>query len=155
MTDEIQKKIAKQSRTRITPKQILIILRINENSNNSVFKTSNIYNAKALIRRQALESLTLIQALLQNLYRLKWHCEYLKNYLDRVIHLFFIKNIFKQMLKINWEMLIINCIYKINRYKLSLLVITGMIALNTNFYITFAFILNKTTKNYVWVLKQL
>ncbi len=69
--DEIQAKIAKQSRTRITSKQILTTLCIDENSNNSMFKLSDIYNVKVAIRRHALESVTLIQALLQNLHRPK------------------------------------------------------------------------------------
>lgn len=62
--DEIQKKIAKQSQTRITSKQIFITLCIDENSDNSLFKTLNIYNVKTFIQRQALKSFTFIQALL-------------------------------------------------------------------------------------------
>lgn len=48
-----------------------------------------------------------------------------------------------------------DCTYKTNRYKLPLLVITGVTALNISFYIAFAFLLNETTKDYVWVLEQL
>lgn len=48
-----------------------------------------------------------------------------------------------------------NCTYKINRYKLSLLIISGMTALNTTFYIAFAFILQEKVKDYMWVLEQL
>ncbi len=49
MINEIQAEIAKQSRIRITSKQILITLRINENSDNSMFKSFNIYNVKVII----------------------------------------------------------------------------------------------------------
>ncbi len=47
--DEVQAKITKQSRIRITLKQILITLRINENLDNSLFKSFNIYNVKVII----------------------------------------------------------------------------------------------------------
>ena len=39
--------------------------------------------------------------------------------------------------------------YKINKYKLLLLIIIEIIALNIFFYIEFAFIKSKYTKNYV------
>ncbi len=48
-----------------------------------------------------------------------------------------------------------NCTYKINRYKMSLLIITEVTALNTSFFVGFCFMEAEKTANYVWVLKQL
>lgn len=45
--------------------------------------------------------------------------------------------------------------YKTNRYKLPLLIISGVTALNTSFYIAFGFILHETADDYIWVLEQL
>ncbi len=59
------------------------------------------------------------------------------------------------MLKRNSEILIMNCIYKINRYKMSLLIIIEIIALNIFFFVNFCFIATKKTSDYVKVLKQL
>ena len=72
-----------------------------------------------------------------------------------VTHLFIIKKISKKLLKINSKILIMNCIYKINRYKLSLLVIFEITALNISFYIAFVFMLHEIADDYIWVLKQL
>jgi len=48
-----------------------------------------------------------------------------------------------------------NSIYKTNCYKLSLLIISEVIALNISFYIAFDFILHEIVDNYIWVLEQL
>ncbi len=120
-----------------------------------MFKAADIYNAKTALCRDILDSFTFIQALLQNLHREAWHCEYLKNQLNRVTHLFFMKNILKKLLKINLKILIMNCIYKINRFKLSLLVIFEVTALNIRFYIVFVFMLHEIAIDYIWMLKQL
>ncbi len=53
------------------------------------------------------------------------------------------------MLKRNSEILIMNCIYKINRYKMSLLIITEVTALNTSFFVEFCFMEAEKTANYV------
>jgi len=64
LTNQIKDNIASQSRARITPRQILTALRLDSDPDNSMFKAGNIYNAKAALRRNALESLTSIQALI-------------------------------------------------------------------------------------------
>jgi hypothetical protein len=155
LTNQIKANIAHQSRSRITPKQILTTLRLDSDPENPMFKPADIYNAKAALRRDTLSSLTPIQALLQNLHREAWHCEYLKDQMDRVTHLFFMKNTSVELLKINSEVPIMDCTYKTNRFKLPLLVISGVTALNTSFYIAFAFMLHETTTDYTWVLEQL
>ena len=42
-----------------------------------------------------------------------------------------------------------NCIYKINRYKMSLLIIIEVIALNIFFFVKFYFMKVEKTTNYV------
>ncbi len=53
------------------------------------------------------------------------------------------------MLKRNSEILIMNCIYKINRYKMLLLIIIEIIALNIFFFIDFCFMTAKKISDYV------
>lgn len=69
LINQIKSDIVNQSRARITLKQILTALRLNTDSNNSMFKAINIYNVKTALRRNALKSFTFIQTLLQNLHR--------------------------------------------------------------------------------------
>ncbi len=42
-----------------------------------------------------------------------------------------------------------NCIYKINHYKLSLLIIFKVTALNISFYIAFVFMLHEIIDDYI------
>ncbi len=48
-----------------------------------------------------------------------------------------------------------NCTYKINKYKMSLLTICKQTKLHINFYIVFCFMIKKKMNNYRWILKQL
>lgn len=53
------------------------------------------------------------------------------------------------MLQFNSEVLIIDCTYKTNKYRMSLLVISKQTIISITFYIAFAFMLDKNTKNYL------
>ena len=53
------------------------------------------------------------------------------------------------MLSLNIKVLIINYIYKTKKYKMSLLIIIKIIALNIIFYIVFYFIKEENYNNYV------
>jgi hypothetical protein len=48
-----------------------------------------------------------------------------------------------------------NATYKINRYKMSLLIISEQTTLNITFYVVFCFMTQKTSANYICVLRQL
>ena len=69
--------------------------------------------------------------------------------------MFFARKSSQELLKINYEVLILDATYKTNRYKLPLLIITGVTALNTSFYAAFAFMSAENTEDYVWVIQQL
>ena len=50
-------------------------------------------------------------------------------------------------------MLILNAIYKINKYKSSLFIIIEITILNFSFYVNFIFIKLKYILNYIWIIK--
>ena len=70
-------------------------------------------------------------------------------------YFFFISNCMQKLFRENHEILLINCIYKINKYKMSLLVIIEIISLNIIFYVDFCFMKEDRHNDYVWVLKIL
>jgi hypothetical protein len=53
-----------------------------------------------------------------------------KNHENHIIHFFFVKISSEILLKINYEVLIINCTYKTNRYKFSFLIINEQTAMH-------------------------
>jgi hypothetical protein len=74
---------------------------------------------------------------------------------NQITHLFFIKDSSRVLLKSNYEILVMNCTYKINRYKISLLILSEQISLHINFYVAFYFMISETSFDYIWVLKKL
>jgi hypothetical protein len=152
MTFEIKNEISRQLIVQIASSQIISSLRIinfildwdNTNSENSriinfMFKSRDIYNMKAQLRREAFNFLTFIQALIQELNRDDWTYNLQKDENNQVTHLFFNKESSQSLLKKNFEIFIMNCIYKINKYKMFLLIISDQTTLHINFYVTFCF----------------
>lgn len=56
------------------------------------------------------------------------------------------------MLKLNYKILLMDCIYKTNIYNMLLYITIRVMFLNTTNYIAFAFLLSKTVDNYHWIL---
>jgi hypothetical protein len=67
MTSEIKKQIDIQTFTKTVSQQIIINLRLNADEKDSTLKLKNIYNQRQRIRKEELNNLTFIQALLQTL----------------------------------------------------------------------------------------
>jgi hypothetical protein len=172
MISKIKSEISRQLKVQVSTSKILSSLRIPDliievdfiNSKdprviNSMFRSRDIYNLKTEMRREELDSLTLIQALIRQLNERQddWKYQLWKNENDRnqITHLFFAKRSSRFFLKSNYEMLVMNCIYKINRFRMSLLIISDQTALHTNFYVAFCFMMTEITTDYLWVLRQL
>ncbi len=52
-----------------------------------------------------------------------WTFSFRKDRLNQITHLFFFKESSQKILKVNYEVLIMNCIYKTNKYKMLLMII--------------------------------
>lgn len=84
-----------------------------------------------------------------------WTFDFKKNDENHIIHFFFMKKSFETLIKTNNEVILMNCTYKINRFKMSLFIIFDHIVLHIIFYIIFAFLIKKITFDYAWILNQL
>jgi hypothetical protein len=147
-------KIDYQSKTQTTSTQVFIFMRFEDED--CILKSRDIYNVKQSIRRNILEFLTLIQFFLQNLKRNNWYYKYrIIFFAYEVIHFFFVEKHIFELLKNNWKILLMNCIYKINKYKFSIFIIVYHIFLSIIFYVDFAFLTKKIKKNYIWMLETL
>jgi len=142
MTEEVRESISSLTKAGVRPTQVLTHLRLGANQENPFFTRHDVYNVKDQQRRQALGVLSPVQALLQNLERDSWFWQYEKDELDRITKLFFSRSSCRDMLTRNSEVLIMDCTYKTNCYKMPLLVITGVTALNTSFFVGFCFIVS-------------
>ena len=66
-----------------------------------------------------------------------------------MIHLFFINKHCDNFLKVNLQIFLMNCIYKMNYYKLLLMIINEIIFFNILFYVVFCFFIAEKEKNYI------
>ncbi len=71
----------------------------------------------------------------------------------QIRRLFFTKISSHKVLKLNYEVLLIDSIYKTNVYRMPLYIITGVTPLNTTYYVGFAFLSMETVEDYEWVLQ--
>jgi hypothetical protein len=120
-----------------------------------MIKARDVYNIKTQMRREKLEFMTSIQALMHELDTNDWVYFFRKNRFNQVFHLFFSRESSQTILKANYEMLIEDCIYKINKYKMLLMIIFDQIALHKTFYVVFCFMTKEKQNDYVWIMKQL
>ncbi len=107
------------------------------------------------MRREKLEFMTSIQALMHELDTNDWIYFFRKNRFNQMFHLFFSRESSQTILKANYEMLIEDCTYKINKYKMFLMIIFDQIALHKTFYVVFCFMTKEKQNDYVWIMKQL
>jgi hypothetical protein len=69
LIDEIKDRIFRQSKVQIALIKILFILRLKANEENLIYKTRDIYNVKTKIKRDILDDLFFVQALMKQLKR--------------------------------------------------------------------------------------
>lgn len=72
---------------------------------------------------------------------------------NRLLHLFFAYNQSIALLQDFPEVLLTDYTYKINRFKIPLLNIVGIISLNSNFHFGFTFLSQEAEEDFTWVLK--
>lgn len=78
-----------------------------------------------------------------------------KLYNEKLKFLFFTSKCMQKLLHENFKISIMNCIYKINKYKMLLLIIINITSLNIFYYVIFCFMKDKSFNDYVWVMKTL
>jgi hypothetical protein len=82
-----------------------------------MIKARDVYNIQAQMRRDELGSMTSVQALMHQLEDGDWTYSFQKSSRIQVTHLFFSKGSSQSILKTNYEVLIMDCTYKTNKYK--------------------------------------
>lgn len=75
-----------------------------------------------------------------------WYIHCIKDDEDCIEQLFFAKVSFQKILKYDYEVLLIDAMYKTNKYKMPLIIISRVMPLNTSYYIAFAFVSKETYK---------
>ena len=154
MIEEVLKEIEKSVKQSIKTSTILRELRMNHDEKNLIFKARDIYNERDVLRLEELELLTSTQILIKALSDdEQWYMQIKIDAEQKIQYLFYTSNCMQKILLENAELLIMNCIYKINRYKMPLLIIIEIINLNIFFNVNFCFIKSECMTDYIWALK--
>ena len=155
MTKDVKDTVVAQTRINISTKQILSGLRLDGDEENPIVKPSDIYNIRARHRQEELGPYSAVQALMLALSKEEdWYMRHTVDAHGRVTKLFFAKTSAQRILKRNHEVLLMDCTYKTNTYRMPLCIINGVTALNTTFYIGFAFLSHEMLEDYLWVLES-
>ena len=118
------------------------------------FVSRDLYNIMAKRRRGKLNGLTNIEALIKLLEKDSdtWIMEilYEKGHLKALL---FLSTKQYKITRSFPDLLLFNCTYKTNRYRMPLLHFAGATLCNTYFSSAFAFLSEKAKKDYVWAVK--
>lgn len=155
---EIMADIRGQAASHQKPDKILTFLekKYGVDPNNPIIGHKDIYNALQLIRDNELGNRTPIQALNVALNNSeKWFCRSKLDRKGRVEYLYFVNKSSKETLAANGEVLILDCTYKTNRYRMPLAIMTGVTDLNTSFYASLCFLKGEDLEDYEWLIQSI
>lgn len=74
------------------------------------------------------------------------YIDYIKDYKYYMQQQFFTKGSFQKIFISNYEILLINIKYNINKYKILIIIVSKVTLLNKSYYVGFIFVFKKNTK---------
>ncbi|KAF0726869.1 hypothetical protein Ae201684P_010581 [Aphanomyces euteiches] len=152
-TDEVIEAIVTDANTSITAAQTLVQVR--QNNPQILLRKSDIYNAK---RKETLKRIgcnTRTQHLLNELQK---NGDYYRHRLDmesRLSHLFFAIHEVLDVFKANYDIIMMDCTYKTNKFGMPLLNFIGVSGMNTTLHLAHCFMAGESTDDYTWALTTL
>ncbi|KAL8547131.1 hypothetical protein ACS0TY_006737 [Phlomoides rotata] len=154
LTKEEEEYVIDMSTTNIAPKIIMKQLKMKFKENSSIMK--NIYNARTKHRVVERAGRSQIQYLMGKLkdhryFYLHRRCEKT----DTIRDLFFAHPKSIDLVRAFPKVLLMDCTYKTNRYRMPLLEISGMTPTNLTFCVACAFMNAEREDNYTWALSML
>ncbi|KAL2924192.1 hypothetical protein RDABS01_015627, partial [Bienertia sinuspersici] len=152
MTKEEVSLVNELTRSHVLPNQIMDILRtVNKNT---LTTKKHVYNARQKLKMETMEGRTVMQQLMKLLVDneyMQWHREEVGT--DVVRDIVFAHPNVSGLLKLFPYVLVIDCTYKTNRYKMPFLEIVGIVPTGKNYAIAFAWLKDEQNESYEWVLR--
>ena len=155
MTPDVIERITAETKSGSKPSEMVDRLRYDQDEENPLFTSKDVRNQKQAIRLCTLGFKSPIQALLQFLQAGDWWIRFLKDGDEHITHLFFSKPSAHLFIKQFWSVILMDCTYKTNKYKMPLLVIIGVTNLNTTYYLAFCLLRQEESDDFRWALEQL
>ncbi|KAE8996750.1 hypothetical protein PR001_g19771 [Phytophthora rubi] len=115
----------------------------------------DVYNERARATRAALGGLSRIKRLLQKLQDGPFQVSYQYDEHHHLTHLFFAHNDAIDIYRTNYDVIIMDCTYRTNRFNMPLFNIVGVTGMNTTIHIAQVFLIGEEEQDFQWALRQL
>lgn len=150
---QAQRQLSEMTRAGVRPREILSSLR----QNNPLISTTSrdIYNIRTRLRQENLRGRTSIQALIEELKKGQFEYDYKYDSDGHVTHLFFSHYKSIELVRSYSSVLLMDCTYKTNKFKMPLLNVVSVTSFNTTFFVCFVFIKDEKEEDYVWALSRI
>jgi MULE transposase domain len=152
MPPEVKEKVRRLTAAGVTARQIVTI--IWQNIDHPLI-AQDVYNVQKQVRLESLNGKTSTESLIAAISKGQYKYSYKTSTDGRVTYLFFAHLHSIILLNKYPEVLLLDCTYKTNRFKMPLLNIVGSTCTNKTFYISFCFMADETEESYRWALTQL
>jgi len=136
----------------VAPRRILSTLGHQGEGFQAIAKT--IYNEKTRLRKAELGDRPPLIALIHSLGEANYRFHYECNSDDQLIQLFFAHPRSVELAVKYPFILVMDCTYKTNRFRMPMLHVIGMTSFNTSFTVAVAFLKEETEPYYRWALEQ-
>jgi hypothetical protein len=143
--------LGNMSASNSAPREIASFIRHDEPS--AIFTQRDVYNERARRTRLILAGRSPIQALLDDLSNTdKYIFDYRVDSNNNITNLFFAHKTSLDMIQKYGTVLLMDCTYKTNRFRMPLLEVTGVTSFWTTFFCCFIFVAVEDQSNYEWAL---
>jgi hypothetical protein len=140
-----------RSQSHITPKDIMTTLK--QDDPETLISNQDIRNERHAARVTGLNGRTAIEALLDDLSSSpEWIYDVRYDIDNHIEYLFFMHEKQRELLLANPDILLMDCTYRTNRYRLPLLHMVGCTNLETFFSAGFCFLRQETEQDYYWAV---
>jgi hypothetical protein len=136
----------------VRPMQIMAALQ--KDDPDTLVSATDIRSERKAIREKHLNGRSAIETLLDDLSTSEWVFTVKKDADNRVHSLFFVHQKQIELFLANPDVLLMDCTYRTNKYKLPLLHILGCTNLQTFFSAGFCFLRNETYDDYYWAISN-
>lgn len=152
LPSELVTQVKTMSASGIAPREIVTTL---QQTSDYPVLGRDISNVRQKLRLESLGGKSPIEGLIALLSESNWTWEYRTDGIGRITHLFFAHPRSIELLQQYPEVLLLDCTYKTNKFKMPLLNIVGTTCLGRNFYVAFAFLVKEEEEDYQWAMEQL
>jgi hypothetical protein len=139
-------------KTYSTPRETIALLR--ETNPGVILKARDINNIKVKRKREYIDGRSTIQALLETLESSNWVYNFRVNEKNQVINLMVARPVSVEMGRKYNQVLLMDCTYKTNKYKMPLLNVVRITPQNKSFF-CFVFLKEENEGHYGWALQNI